>query len=86
MQVRWSLIVWDEGHVLKSDTTKMYKAAYGIKKAHSRIILTGTPIQNELEELWSLLNVVTNGRFNVSRPDFSIIEFHVRYFLGSGIF
>jgi SNF2 family DNA or RNA helicase len=65
-KVTWSLIVWDEGHHLKTDTTKGYRAAFSLSKAQCRLILTGTPIQNKLEELWCLLNLVTHGRFNVS--------------------
>jgi hypothetical protein len=88
-EVSWSMIIWDEGHNLKTSTTKTYKAAFrsspslpchpftcplllrlsvSLSKAQSRIILTGTPIQNKLEELWCLLNIVTYGRFNVSLP------------------
>lgn len=47
------------GHTLKNDITKGYKAAAKIKMARSRIMLTGTPIQNKLEEFWCLLNLVS---------------------------
>lgn len=82
-KVTWSVIVWDEGHHLKTDTTKGYRAAFrsnfvcfiefisiSLSKAQCRLILTGTPIQNKLEELWCLLNLVTHGRFNVCKLSF----------------
>jgi len=57
--VSWSVVIWDEGHMLKNDNTKGYKAACRINKVRSRIILSGTPIQNKHEEFWCLLNLVS---------------------------
>jgi len=63
-KISWSVITWDEGHILKSDTGKRYRAAFSLSKAKCRIILSGTLVQNDLEELWALLNIVTLGRFH----------------------
>ncbi|KAL0948242.1 hypothetical protein HGRIS_010840 [Hohenbuehelia grisea] len=53
----WGYIVVDEGHRLKNLECKLIKE---IKKYSSagRMILTGTPLHNNLAELWSLLNFV----------------------------
>ena len=44
----------DEGHGIKNSNTKAAKAA-GMLMAERRWIISGTPIQNNLGELWSLL-------------------------------
>lgn len=53
--ISWSCSVVDEGHRLKN-----YKSMLGVElrkyKTEGRFILTGTPLQNNLTELWSLLN------------------------------
>ncbi|KAF2754203.1 hypothetical protein EJ05DRAFT_479734 [Pseudovirgaria hyperparasitica] len=46
--------VYDEGHMLKNSTTKRYQQLIRIKAKH-RLLLTGTPLQNNLQELISLL-------------------------------
>jgi ATP-dependent DNA helicase len=53
----WKFIVVDEGHRIKNRKCKLVRE---LKQLHSasRLLLTGTPIQNTLEELWSLLNFV----------------------------
>ncbi|OKL58157.1 hypothetical protein UA08_06512 [Talaromyces atroroseus] len=53
--VRWRGVVLDEGHRLKSNTNKLSIALKKLK-TDQRIILTGTPIQNNLGELWSIFN------------------------------
>ena len=63
-------LVLDEAHIIKNSMTKTYQA---IKKINSerRIILTGTPIQNNVMELWSLFNFLMPG-FLGSENDFEI--------------
>ena len=63
-------LVLDEAHIIKNPRTKMYLA---IKKiaAEKRVILTGTPIQNNVMELWALFNFLMPG-FLGSENDFEI--------------
>ena len=53
----WKFLVVDEGHRLKNRNCRLIKELKQLPSA-SRLLLTGTPIQNSLDELWSLLNFV----------------------------
>ena len=50
----WRYVVLDEGHKIKSSVTQISTALKSIS-AEYRLILTGTPLQNNLVEMWSLL-------------------------------
>ncbi|KAJ1333638.1 SMARC subfamily A3 [Microdochium nivale] len=52
--LEWRRVVLDEGHIIRTPTTTVAKAAYELK-ATSRWVLTGTPIVNKLKDLQSLL-------------------------------
>eukprot|EP01066_Platyproteum_vivax_P008770 Platyproteum_vivax@DN3762_c0_g1_i1.p1 len=52
---RWQYIVVDEGHRMKNHKSKFHIALADFNSSH-RLLLTGTPLQNNLTELWSLLN------------------------------
>ena len=56
------LILCDEGHRLKNSDNLTYQAINAIR-AKRRVILSGTPIQNDLTEYFSLLNFVIPGLF-----------------------
>ncbi|CAI5499566.1 unnamed protein product [Closterium sp. Naga37s-1] len=56
-------VVLDEGHRIKSAECKLNAHLKSYKSNH-RILLSGTPIQNNLEELWSLLNFLLPSVFN----------------------
>ncbi|KAJ1987218.1 hypothetical protein EDC05_005954 [Coemansia umbellata] len=51
----WQAIILDEGHRLKNDQTKMY-AILSRFKTRQRVLLTGTPLQNDVRELFSLVS------------------------------
>lgn len=53
--VHWRRIVLDEAHFIKSHTTRTCRAVCSIKATY-RWCLTGTPIQNSVEDLFSLLH------------------------------
>ena len=53
--IRWRYIVVDEGHRLKNMNCRLIRELKQYNSAN-RLLLTGTPLQNNLSELWSLLN------------------------------
>lgn len=56
----WDYVILDEAHKIKSSSTKSAICARAIP-ASNRILLTGTPIQNNLQELWSLFDFACQG-------------------------
>jgi hypothetical protein len=56
----WSIVVFDEAQAVKNADTATARAARRIP-AGQRIALTGTPVENRLSELWSILHTVTPG-------------------------
>ncbi|KAK0168138.1 hypothetical protein PV327_001969 [Microctonus hyperodae] len=57
---QWNYCVLDEGHIIKNGKTKNAKAAKRLH-AHHRLILSGTPVQNDVLELWSLFDFLMPG-------------------------
>ncbi|OAL55795.1 hypothetical protein IQ07DRAFT_583235 [Pyrenochaeta sp. DS3sAY3a] len=49
------ICIFDEGHMLKNASTIRYKNLMRLNSARCRILLTGTPLQNSLQELMSIL-------------------------------
>ncbi|KAH9900563.1 SNF2 family domain-containing protein [Xylariomycetidae sp. FL2044] len=56
----WNYIVLDEGHLIKNPKAKISLAVKKLASNH-RLILTGTPIQNNVLELWSLFDFLMPG-------------------------
>ncbi|MCR5078128.1 MAG: DEAD/DEAH box helicase [Prevotella sp.] len=56
----WNVVCLDEAHTIKNSNTKMSKAAMQLR-AQRKVILTGTPIQNHLAELWNLFQFINPG-------------------------
>lgn len=56
----WTTAVFDEAHNVKNKETKSFKAAAEVK-ADFRIMLTGTPLQNHLAEIWALFEIAVPG-------------------------
>jgi SNF2 family DNA or RNA helicase len=67
--ISWSMIVFDEGHILKNTGIQLYQKMLDIKKTTFRLVATGTPIQNDLLELWSILHLIDAYTF-ANRQDF----------------
>uniref|UniRef100_A0A4X1TQ45 Uncharacterized protein n=1 Tax=Sus scrofa TaxID=9823 RepID=A0A4X1TQ45_PIG len=55
--LNWAFIGVDEAHRLKNDDSLLYKTLIDFKSNH-RLLITGTPLQNSLKELWSLLHFI----------------------------
>ncbi|KAL1900816.1 TATA-binding protein-associated factor mot1 [Ceratocystis pirilliformis] len=59
-QSTWNYVVLDEGHLIKNPRAKITLAVKKLASNH-RLILTGTPIQNNVLELWSLFDFLMPG-------------------------
>ena len=64
-QIHWEHLIVDEGHRLKNSDSKLFEIL-GDMRSRCRLLLTGTPVQNSLTELWSLLNFLLPKVFNSS--------------------
>ncbi|RMB98197.1 hypothetical protein DUI87_25100 [Hirundo rustica rustica] len=56
----WDYVILDEAHKIKCPSNKTTKCVYAIPAQH-RILLTGTPVQNNLQEMWSLFDFACQG-------------------------
>uniref|UniRef100_A0A670Y7Y7 Chromodomain helicase DNA binding protein 1 n=1 Tax=Pseudonaja textilis TaxID=8673 RepID=A0A670Y7Y7_PSETE len=61
--LNWAFIGVDEAHRLKNDDSLLYKTLIDFKSNH-RLLITGTPLQNSLKELWSLLHFIMPEKFS----------------------
>uniref|UniRef100_A0A146Z2W6 DNA helicase n=1 Tax=Fundulus heteroclitus TaxID=8078 RepID=A0A146Z2W6_FUNHE len=64
-KLRLQYAIFDEGHMLKNMNTLRYRHLMSINAEH-RLLLTGTPLQNNLLELMSLLNFIMPTMFSSS--------------------
>ena len=58
--VKWARVVCDEAQAIKNHATAQARAVRALPAA-SRIALTGTPVENQLSELWSIMEFVNPG-------------------------
>ncbi|CAG2199104.1 BTAF1 [Mytilus edulis] len=70
--INWNYCVLDEGHVIKNGKTKLSKAVKQLNCNH-RLILSGTPIQNNVLDLWSLFDFLMPGFLGTEK------QFQARY-------
>ncbi|XP_010247117.1 PREDICTED: chromatin structure-remodeling complex protein SYD isoform X2 [Nelumbo nucifera] len=68
-KIQWHYIIIDEGHRIKNASCKL-NADLRHYQSYHKLLLTGTPLQNNLDELWALLNFLLPNIFN-SSEDFS---------------
>jgi len=67
-RARWDAVVLDEAQQIKNPESQAARAAFELR-AKQRIALTGTPVENRLDELWSLLHFTNPGLLG-GRGDF----------------
>uniref|UniRef100_A0A0N5ALU6 SNF2-family ATP dependent chromatin remodeling factor snf21 n=1 Tax=Syphacia muris TaxID=451379 RepID=A0A0N5ALU6_9BILA len=63
-KIRWKYMIIDEGHRMKNHNCKLTLVLNGYFTAQHRLLLTGTPLQNKLPELWALLNFLLPSIFS----------------------
>lgn len=63
-KTKWVHMIIDEGHRMKNTNSKLSETLTQNYHSDYRLILTGTPLQNNLPELWALLNFVLPKIFN----------------------
>ncbi|PAN39610.1 hypothetical protein PAHAL_7G255500 [Panicum hallii] len=67
---RWSCVLMDEAHVLKDKGSFRWRNLMAVAQhARQRLMLTGTPLQNDLHELWSLLEFMMPDIFATGDVD-----------------
>jgi hypothetical protein len=67
--------VLDEAQTIKNPDSQVARAAYGLNAGRWRVTLSGTPVENRLEELWSQFHFLNPGLLG-GRQDF--VERHAR--------
>ena len=60
-EFHWNYLILDEGHSIRNTKAKTTLAVKTLKANH-RLILSGTPIQNSVLELWSLFDFLMPGK------------------------
>ena len=74
----WRYVIIDEAHRLKNENSKLSIVCREFK-TRSRLLITGTPLQNNLHELWALLNFILPDLFGYAPFDLaSHIPVHMR--------
>ncbi len=72
-QTRWRLAVLDEAQAIKNPNAKQTKEVKSLQ-AEGRIALTGTPIENNLRDLWSIFDFLNPGLLGSSKTFASFVK------------
>ncbi|KAK1295416.1 CHD3-type chromatin-remodeling factor PICKLE [Acorus calamus] len=67
-KIKWNYLMVDEAHRLKNSGAALYTSLSELS-TKNKLLITGTPLQNSVEELWSLLHFLDPEKFN-SKNDF----------------
>jgi SNF2 family DNA or RNA helicase len=73
-EMRYDVLVVDEGHKAKNINTELRRNLVAMRVKGHRLILTGTPLQNNLNELWSVFDFIQPkifGSFNKFTRDYA---------------
>ncbi|KAI6715998.1 hypothetical protein JHW43_001495 [Diplocarpon mali] len=68
-KMKWQYMILDEAQAIKSSSSSRWKSLLGFH-CRNRLLLTGTPIQNNMQELWALLHFIMPSLFD-SHDEFS---------------
>ncbi|KAK5664022.1 hypothetical protein OQA88_236 [Cercophora sp. LCS_1] len=66
-KIKWFHMIIDEGHRMKNSNSKLSATIQQYYSTRFRLILTGTPLQNNLAELWAMLNFVLPNIFKSAK-------------------
>ncbi|KAL8400278.1 hypothetical protein RB594_000601 [Gaeumannomyces avenae] len=66
-KIKWFHMIIDEGHRMKNSNSKLTSTIQQYYQTRFRLILTGTPLQNNLAELWAMLNFTLPNIFKSAK-------------------
>jgi SNF2 family DNA or RNA helicase len=72
-KISWKFMVIDEAHRIKNEKSKLSDIVREFS-TENRLLITGTPLQNNLHELWALLNFLLPNVFNSSEVSLFAFE------------
>ncbi|KAJ1614895.1 SNF2L-like protein [Cryptosporidium canis] len=73
-KIDWQYCILDEAHRIKNEKSLLSEVVR-LLKSKNRLLITGTPLQNNLKELWSLLNFLMPNIFSSSDDFESLFDF-----------
>jgi SNF2 family DNA or RNA helicase len=63
LSILWELVILDEAHLIRNPNIQITKLIFQLR-SFSRLPLTGTPLQNHVEDIWSLMNFLLPDYLN----------------------